>query len=469
MKRIVRILIMCIAITSMNAQNITGNWSGIGKIGKGKEITFMFNIKKHDEGYKTIISIPSARVSGLEPKQTTFIDNKLIVDGSNLGLHYKGVYNEEKQEFEGTFNEGANIISLALKKGKKEQKTEKLNRPQEPTKPYPYVSEEVSFSNSKANVTLAGTFTKPKEKGKFPVVLLISGSGPSDRDETFANHKPFLVLSDYLTRKGIAVLRYDDRGRGSSTGDFSKATTMDFALDASTAIAYLKTRNDIDVKKIGIIGHSEGGIIAPLVANKMKKDIAFIVSLAGTGILGSELSLIQSKTLRPFPVPDENAYEAAIRKAIAIASKKGNRDIIKEELLRHYNKEIMPILVNITGSKEQATQIINQFVETRTTPWSRYFYSYNPADEYKKVKSNVLALYGTKDTQVLAEINAPALEKALKNGKTKNYEVKILEGLNHFFQEAETGKMSEYETIEQTISPIALNKISSWILETVNQ
>jgi pimeloyl-ACP methyl ester carboxylesterase len=444
-------------------------WSGTAKVGKGKEITFKFDIKRVGQDYKTIISIPSARVSGLEPKQTTFKNDKLIVDGSNLGLRYEGDYSKEKQEFKGQFNEGPNIISLTLKKGQVEQKISKSNRPQEPVKPYPYLGEEVTFTNKKANVVLAGTFTKPKKEGKYPVALLISGSGPSDRDETFANHKPFLVLSDYLTRKGIAVLRYDDRGRGSSTGDFSKATTLNFANDAASAIAYLKTRNDVDFDNIGIIGHSEGGIIAPIVANKMKKDIAFIISLAGTGIPGSELSLIQSKTLRPFPVPDEVAYETAIRKAITIASKKGERKEIKKELLQHYNESIMPILQNVVGSKEQAAQIINQVVETRTTPWSRYFYNYNPADEYKKVKCPVLALYGTKDTQVLANINAPALEAALKKGKTKDYEVKVFDGLNHFFQEAETGKMSEYETIEQTISPQALNKISNWIFNTIQR
>ncbi len=452
-----------------NAQDITGFWTGKASLGKEKSITFEFKITKTKQGdYKTIVSIPSARVKGLSPKKTSFNGTALVVDGSNLGISYEGTYDKDKNRFIGTFKEGFNAISLTLEKGEAEIKQATLIRPQEPVKPLPYSHEEVKFKNTKAHVELAGTFTKPHGTNKFPVVLLISGSGPSDRDQTFANHKTFLVLSDYLTRKGIAVLRYDDRGSGASTGDFSNATTLDFAKDAMSAIKYLKTRNDIDPDAIGIIGHSEGGIIAPIVANKMTKDIAFIISLAGTAIPGSELSLIQSKTLRPFPVPDEAQYESAIRKAIVIASKKGPRKKVQRQLLEHYNKEILPILIDVTGSKERAKEIIGRFVNGRTTPWSRYFYRYNPADEYRKVRCDVLALYGTKDTQVLANINAPALEKALKNGKSQHYSVNVLENLNHLFQESKTGEMSEYESIDQTISPIVLHKISSWIFERIN-
>ena len=468
-KLIIIITTLCFA-QFVNAQNIEGIWIGKIKLGKSnKEIVFKFDIHKKDDVYETTIDIPTQRVAGLNPKKTTYINKELIIDGSNLGIGYKGVYNTATKVFTGTFKEGVNTIPLTLKQEADEPVIEVKKRPQEPNKPFPYESNDVAFNNIDAGITLAGTVTKPSKGNKHPAVILISGSGPSDRDETFAGHKPFLVLSDYLTKQGILVLRYDDRGTGKSTGDHSNATTYDFALDAKSAINYLKSRSDVDLDRIGIIGHSEGGIIAPLVANMMKNDIAFIISLAGTGIPGSELSLAQSKSLRPFPVPDEAAYENAIREAISIASKKRDPKIIKQQLSKHYQSKIKPILLTAIKSEKQVDQIINQFVEMRATPWSQFFYNYNPAKAYKKVKCDVLALYGTKDTQVLASTNAVALENALKKGKTKRYSVKVLENLNHLFQEAKTGKMSEYETIEQTISPLALNEISTWIHQTINK
>jgi len=464
MIRIILVIVLSVLSMVVNAQDISGLWKGEANIGNDKELAFEFEISNNQKGeYKTNFSIPTLQVKDLVPKHTSYIDLNLVVDGSNLGMMYEGKYDEEKQIFTGLFKEGVKSIPLVLKKVHTKTKQSKLNRPQEPSGSLPYKQEEVRFKNIKAGVELAGTITIPRNTNKFPTVLLISGSGPSDRDQNFANHKTFLVLSDYLTRNGIAVLRYDDRGTAESSGDFADATTLDFAKDAISAIEYLKSRTDIDENNIGLIGHSEGGIIAPIVANKMKKDISFIVNLAGTAILGSELSLIQSKTLRPFAVPDEKAYESAIKKAIDIALKKGKSEKIQDQLQKHYDKEILPILIEVTGSQEHAKQLVSQFVASRTTPWSRYFYKYNPADEYRKVKSDVLALYGTNDKQVLAEINAPALKQALEKGRNSRYSVKVLDNLNHLFQESKTGNMSEYSEIEQTFSPVALKLIVNWI------
>lgn len=468
MKNIIKTILITFLTLTVNAQNITGNWTGTTNIGKGKKIIFNFNISADEsKKFNTVISIPTAGVSGLKPEKTTFENNKLVVDGSNIGIGFSGIYNPQTKTIKGVFKEGINTINLSLSKDDFDVSYERPKRPQEPKKPLPYISENISFKSVEEKVVLAGTLTKPKSDKKLPAVILISGSGPSDRDETFANHKPFLVISDYLTRNGIAVLRYDDRGRGSSTGNYANATTFDFAKDAAGAIQYLKQRKDIKTNSIGIIGHSEGGIIAPLVINKLMEKVAFIITMAGTAIPGSELSLIQSKTLRPFPVPDEEAYEVAIREAINIASKNGEREEIKTKLKAHYYKTIKPILDKVTGNEKQSETIIQSFVEDRTKPWSRYFYKYNPADEYQKIKVPVLGLYGTKDIQVLAEINAPALEKALKNSKSKNYQVKVFEGMNHLFQKADTGKISEYEKIEQTISPLVLNEMLSFINEVV--
>ncbi|MBL4642249.1 MAG: alpha/beta fold hydrolase, partial [Flavobacteriaceae bacterium] len=295
---------------------------------------------------------------------------------------------------------------------------------------------------------------------------LISGSGPQDRDESYMGHKTFLVLSDHLTRQGIGVLRFDDRGFGKSTGDFGTATTADFAKDVLSAVTYLKTRNDIDIEHIGLIGHSEGGIIAPLVANQTK-DVSFIVLLASTGVSGTELSVRQSKTLRGFPVDDEVAYEKNTRKAIAIVTSNKSTEEIKTALRAHYNAFLRPILTSLGAPEKNINAFIDNQVKTSIKPWSRYFLQYNPADEFEKLQIPVLSLNGSKDTQVDAKINQTGIKNALVKGKNKEYKILELENLNHFFQECETGKMNEYRKIDQTFSPIALNEISDWVLKRV--
>lgn len=458
------VLLLCSVLTF--SQDITGIWNGTVKLGKDKEIRFIFNIKKSDNNYVTELSIPAQRVAGLKPQSTTYNNGTLLIDGSNLGIKYEGKFNTKLQQFEGNFSEGANTLPLQLKKGKLSVAT-KNNRPQEPVKPYPYNEEEVVFKNKKAQVSLAGTLTLPRNTKKAPAVILISGSGPQDRDETFANHKPFWILADYLTRQGIAVLRFDDRGVGKSTGNFSEATTADFATDVVSAVSYLKSRSDIDTDHIGLVGHSEGGIIAPLAANQTE-DVSFIVLLASTGIPGSEISLMQFISMRPFPVPSEASYEQAIREAIQIAASDKELATIKKELTAHYNKTIAPILKPMVGNDAKVNEIVEGLIKARTTPWVRYFYNYNPATEIEKLQIPVLSLNGTNDTQVNAEINQKGIKEALIKGKNTDYKIVKLEGLNHFFQESTTGKMDEYSKIEQTFSPIALKEISSWVLEHIN-
>lgn len=447
------------------AQDIVGTWNGTAIAGNDKEIVFVFNFETNENGYATIMSIPTIRVSGIEPKATSFENGKLFIDGSNLGMKYEGTFNESTQQMEGVYTEGRTTLSLVLNKGEiKLKKT--VNRPQEPVKPYPYYEEEVFFKNEKDNISLSGTLTLPSKKGKFPVVILISGSGPQDRDETFMTHKPFWVLADHLTRKGIGVLRYDDRGFGKSTGDHNTATTKDFATDVLSAVKYLKSRTNIDTKKIGLVGHSEGGIIAPLAANQTE-DISFIVLLASTGISGSELILQQAKAFRPFSVPDEDAFERFVRKTIEIASSNKEVVSIKSELTAHYNSYLPPILLPLGVNNDQISEAISQEIEESIKPWKRYFYNYNPADEIEKLHIPVLSLNGSKDIQVLAEINQNGIRNALIKGKNENYKVLELANLNHLFQECETGNVNEYGKIEQTISPIALKEISNWLLKQV--
>lgn len=448
------------------SQNLSGVWHGKAKTPDDKEILFVFLFEKNQEKYNTTMAVPTFNVSGIKPKVTAFKEGHLTIDGSELGMRYEGVWNETTNQIKGTYTEGGVKLVLTLKKGNPEMA--KINRPQEPVKPYPYYEEEVVFENTEAGIKLSGTFTKPNQKGPYPVVILISGSGRHDRDGSIPTHKPFLVLSDYLTRNNIAVLRYDDRGFGKSTGDFSKATTADFAQDVLSAVHYLKSRSDINPNQIGLIGHSEGGIIAPLAVNQTK-DISFIVTLAATGIPGSEVAVLQSKSLRPFPVPDEKIFEENVRIAIKIASTNEDISQKRKELTAHNNTYLAPILKSLGAPDENISAFIKNETETVLKPWSTYFYNYNPANEFEKLTIPVLSLNGSKDTQVNASINQNAIRNALIKGGNKNYKVIELENMNHLFQECKTGNINEYKEIEQTMSPVAMEEISNWILEITQE
>nr|WP_295922656.1 alpha/beta hydrolase [uncultured Dyadobacter sp.] len=339
--------------------------------------------------------------------------------------------------------------------------------PQEPSKPYPYYSEDIAFTNSKTGDLLAGTLTLPGKVGMYPAVVLITGSGPQNRDEEVSGgHKPFLVLADHLTKQGIAVLRFDDRGVGKSTGDFATASSMDFADDVESAVEYLKTRKEIQRSKIGLIGHSEGGTIAPIVASR-SKDIDFITLLAAPGIRGDSIMLIQigliAKTLglseseiALAKTISREAYEI-VRNTENDNERNAKLATLAENAFQSFPKKLMP--PNIT--KEQ---FVSQQVAAVTTPWWIFFLRHNPASSLAKVTCPVLALNGERDMQVTPKENLTAIGNSLKN-VNKRVTTKELPGLNHFFQECEECSPQEYAKLKQTFSPTALMEISTWILE----
>jgi len=289
-----------------------------------------------------------------------------------------------------------------------------------------------------------------------------------DRDESLLNHKPFLVLSDYLTRRGIAVLRYDDRGGGKSTGNFSEATSMDFVSDALAAVNFLTKRKEVDKSKLGIAGHSEGGLIAPLASNK-SKDISFIVLMAGPGIPGDELLLKQMALISKA----EGETEDEIKKGYDVSARMYK--LLKTEKDTAVLKKEMRSLLKLSFeglSEEQKKDIpdmdivIDQQLKQLLSPWFRFFVDYDPYPEIKRVKVPVLAINGEKDLQVPAKDNLEAIEKALKEGGNKNFRTVEMPGLNHLFQKSNTGSVSEYAKIEETFSPDAMKIIADWILET---
>jgi pimeloyl-ACP methyl ester carboxylesterase len=342
------------------------------------------------------------------------------------------------------------------------------NRPQEPKSPYPYVSENVSFTNERANVTLSGTLTMPfHQNEKLPAVILISGYGAQNRDAEWIGHKPFLIIADQLTRKGVAVLRYDDRGFAKSTGNYHQGTSLDFSTDVESAITFLKTRKEIDINKIGLIGHSDGAMIAPMVAAR-SNDVSFIVMLAGPGKPGRELMVTRQALLERKMGKSEQQIQRSkeyMERLISIIIASKTEKSLKTELEKFANETQDQIPEDQIPPGMTKKEFISRQIAMLTSPFFKYFFIYNPQDDLKKVKCPVLALCGEKDVQVPSTENLQAIEEAINAGGNRDVTVKELKGLNHMFQECNTGMMDEYVKIEQTFSPMALTEISQFVLQ----
>ena len=369
---------------------------------------------------------------------------------------YDGTLNEAKDLITGTWTQSGSEQKLDLKRS---EQVFELRRPQDPVKPYPYLEQEVAFPNTKAGIVLAGTLTIPPGSGTFPVVILICGSGPHDRDESLAGHQPFLVLADFLTRKGFAVLRYDKRGNGKSTGNYAEATSEDFASDVSAAIEYLKTRKEIDGMKIGLIGHSEGGMLAPMVAAH-SNEVRWIALLAGPGVKGEDILLKQSELISRAAGLGESQIARSLdfdRKAYALVRQEKNRVALESKL------GAMVQSSDLAGSTP--TPALKAQIQMMISPWFRFFLDYDPVPALQATKCPVLALNGEKDLQVAAKDNLPAIRKALESSGNKDFEATELPGLNHLFQHCQTGSPTEYGAIEETMAPEALNAITEWALK----
>lgn len=460
MKKAFSILLFLLPAMLTLAQEIEGKWYGMLKVGTN-QLRLVFHISKSDTGYTATMDSPDQNATGIPVGSTTFDPPRLSIELSNLRIQFRGELKDNK--IPGMFTQNGQSFPLELTREEIEKK--KIRRPQEPVKPYPYKEEEVVFHNAKANIELAGTLTLPPGKGSYPAVILISGSGPQDRDESLMEHKPFLVLADHLTRSGIAVLRYDDRGVAKSKGQFTSATIYDFAADAEAALAYLKTRPEINSKKIGLVGHSEGGMVAPMVA-AASKDVGFIVLLAGTGVRGDRLLLSQQQKIgKASGVPDtvlarsrdlnSKVFEMVLNASDSTQLASGLTQFIRTYLNQLPESE-KPGGISLD---EYTRRLVNEV----TSPWFQSFIRYDPATSLKKVKCSVLAINGEKDLQVPATENLAAIGKALGKAGNKDVTLQVFPKLNHLFQEAQTGLPAEYPQIEQTFSPGALAFITNWI------
>jgi len=430
-------------------------FNAVFRVSTDKEGNFTALMDSPDQGVKDI-RVDSIKINGTHAR---FAINK-------LGGFYEGEILRDSLKITGNWNQAGMTFPLTLRK------TEKLavqTRPQEPKRPFPYKEEEVTVKNEKENILLAGTLTIPQGSSPFPAVVLITGSGAQNRDEELFGHKPFLVISDYLTRNGFVVLRMDDRGVGKSKGNFATATSYNFANDIFSAVEYLKTRPEIDKKKIGLVGHSEGGMIAPMVASQ-SADVAYIVLLAGVGVPGDELLLLQTELISRAG----GMGEKVIQKEQMLA--KGIYNVIKRNLdsastfqsIKAVQKEYMDNLSDEEKAyPENQPKYLDKQIETLVSPWFMAFIRYNPAPVLEKVKCPVLALNGSNDLQVAPSQNLPAIKAALTKGGNKNFETIEIPNLNHLFQTCTPATSMLYGKNEETFSPEVLKIMTDWLQKTV--
>lgn len=439
---------LLLAITTLYSQNITGTWTGKLSLPNETKLNIVFHIKATEEGYTATIDSPDQGAENIATDSVALTNNELFIKIGKLMMTYKG-----KLENDTTIN--GSMIGMFPMKLNLIKKELKLNRPQEPLPPYPYITEDVLFENKDAQIKLAGTLTYPKVGNKFPAVVLITGSGPQNRDEEIFGHKPFLVIADYLTRNGIAVLRYDDRGTARSEGDFKSATTKDFASDALFAFKYLKTRKEIDSQKIGLLGHSEGGIIVFMLAAE-NNDIAYIISLAGIAYKGEDALAEQRKMIFQASNTSSAEYEQN-----EVLYKKMNK-MIEGKTLEEVKQNAIIYVDSLfpSGVFPAQKELIAKQIVVQASPWMCFLLQYDPGKDITKIKCPILAVNGLKDLQVNADTNLDKIKELSPKATIKKYP-----DLNHLFQHSRTGLLIEYGKIEETISPEVLQDITNWTKE----
>ena len=438
--------------------SIAGDWQGALDAG-GATLHLVFHVAAKPDGTLSAtfdsveqgakgIPFSAARVSG----------NLVHLEVAKLSAVFDGVLDAKATTISGVWVQGGNTLPLSISKGS-------VVAAEAASPPVPYAVRDVIFPGGEPGVRLAGTLTTPKGAGPFPVTVLIAGSGPNDRDETILGHKPFALLADTLTRRGVAVLRYDKRGIAQSTGSYATATTADFAADAEAAVSFLKTQSSIDPKRIGLMGHSEGGLIAPLVASR-NREIAFVVLLAGPGMTGEQIMLAQGVLIaKAAGVPEADIQKnTQMQKALFEIAKRTpdskaaalEAEALIEKSIQAISPEKQKAIGGTAFAKTQS-QIVS-------APWLRYFITYDPIPALRATRCPVLALGGSLDLQVPPKEDLAAIAAALKAGGNRNATVKELPGLNHLFQTCTTGSPSEYAAITETMAPIALTTIGDWIV-----
>lgn len=439
-------------------------WYGKLTLPSGLELRLLLRVTRPASGPHAVLDSLDQSATGIPIDSVSFDGGVLKFTSAKIDASFTGKLDKAGAQASGEFIQRGAKMPLTLAKT---DKVPERPRPQTPKPPFPYRSEEVAYDNAAAKVKLAGTLLVPDGAGPFPAALLITGSGPQDRDETLMGHKPFLVLADALARRGIAVLRVDDRGVGSSTGTFATGTSEDFAGDAQAGIAYLHGRKEIDARHIGVIGHSEGGLIGPMVAAR-SKDVAFVVMLAGPGLPGADILIAQQELIsRAGGETDEAALKRRrddARRLFDLIKRETDPAVLDKKA--HALVEASLAKASDAEKKQMGDPVAagNALLARVLTPWFHYFLNYDPRPTLSKVRCPVLALNGAKDLQVPPKDNLAAVAAALKAGGNRDVTTREMPGLNHLFQTAKTGAPSEYSAIEETMSPAVLTIIGDWIL-----
>ncbi len=449
---------------------LAGFWQGTLRPSPLMELRLALEIIQ-SEGGKLRGVMTSLDQGGTPIPVTTVNDSsgKVHLDAATIGGSFEGAFKPDGSELSGDWRQGGGQLPLVFKRV---GKAAKLKRPQEPEKPYPYRAEDVMVENKKANLKLAGTLTLPQGAGHYPAVVLITGSGAQDRDEALMGHRPFLVLADHLTRQGFAVLRCDDRGTGKSTGNFAIATDTDFVEDALSCVAWLKGRREIDPKRIGLVGHSEGGVVAPLAAVKQPGDIAFIVMLAGVGVPMEELLIRQGIDMgRVMGQSEADAGLNAItqRESFELIKKATSGEQVEKIIREAAARQIQKLTPEQCMAPGVTEDVIAGQAKAAAAPWFRQLLAYDPRPTLMRVKCPVLAVNGEKDLQVAAKENLAAIRGALHAGGNEDFKIVEFPGLNHLFQTCTSGAVSEYGQIEETFSPMALKVVGEWLRERAGQ
>jgi pimeloyl-ACP methyl ester carboxylesterase len=425
-----------------------GTWQGTLDAGAMK-LRIGLHVSKDAGGWTSTFDSIDQGARGIPVKVTTVTGQTLHFEMPAMAVKFDGKLSADGTEIAGTFTQGAEIPMVF----KRVEKVETLNRPQMPKAPFPYKSIEVSYEDKQGK--LAGTLTVPEGAGPFPAAIMITGSGPQNRDEELFGHKPFWVIADYLSRHGIAVLRIDDRGVGGSSGRSSRQTIQEMAADVLADVDFLKGRPEINSKKIGVIGHSEGGIVGPLAASQ-SSDITFVVMLAGTGVTGEQVMYRQAELIakangeNDASIAQNRAIQEMIFAAVRTApDEQTGLDRFRAEWRKAHGSD--------------PSEVLESQVKSVLAPEIHSFESYDPAEALRKLKVPVLALNGSRDLQVPPSQNLPAIRAALTAGGNKDFEVIELPGLNHLFQTCQTCSPSEYGQIEETFSPKALEIMGGWL------
>ena len=451
------------------ASALVGIWEGTMLVPPGLDLLLVFRVEgKPGSEAKATLDAPDQGLKGFPVDKLSLEGEDVTMGIQPVGLEFKGKRDKAGETIVGRAKLGPAFYPLTLKKVA--SATER-RRPQMPKAPFPYKVEQVAYPSKAAGVRLAGTLTLPEGKGPFPAVVMITGSGPQDRDETLVGHKPFFVLADALTRRGIAVLRSDDRGYARSSGVFATATTADFADDAEGGLIYLKGRPEIDGKRLGFLGHSEGGVIGPIVAARSPGDVAFLVLMAGTGVTGEALANAQQNSMLRAAGAREADIEAQaeLLKALMPIIMNEKESKVIDEKLRAAVEAWMKTQPALTRKVMTEQNIPAAVVERLGSPWLRYFMAIDPRKELARVKCPVLAINGELDSQVAFRENLEGIERALKDAGNARVTTRSFPKLNHLFQTCETGALSEYSRIEETMAPVVIKTIVDWVVEQTSR